>query len=127
MTDRTKALGRWGEACAAGYLSQLGWTVLETNARTPYGELDLVAFTTELQLPVIVFVEVKTRASTTLGPPEISITGRKQAHLLKASQAYLQAHPDLPQYCRIDVIAISGSPHSGEPEIFHFENALTTV
>jgi putative endonuclease len=115
-----QALGRWGEAQAAEYLGQRGYLVLERNARTAYGEIDLIA----RQGTVLVFVEVKTRSTSAFGLPEASVTPRKQAHLLAAAQAYLQAHPDLEGDWRVDVIAIQRRPSSQAPEIAHFENAL---
>jgi putative endonuclease len=116
-----QSLGRWGETTAAEYLSARGYTILEHNARTPYGELDLVASQGEM----LVFVEVKTRASRSLGPPEISVTAAKQAHLLSAAMAYLQERPHLRYDWRIDVIAILRLPNQ-PPQIEHFENILTS-
>ena len=120
MTSR-QSLGRWGEAFAAEYLSQQGYTILEHNARTPYGELDLVASQGEM----LVFIEVKTRASRSLGPPEISVTPVKQAHLLSAAKAYLQDRPQLGFDWRIDVVAILRLPDQ-PPQVEHFENILTS-
>lgn len=113
-------LGRWGESLAAEYLSKLGYLILERNARTAYGELDLVA----IQSDILVFVEVKTRTGTSLAPPEAGVTRLKKKHLLAAAQAYLQLHPQLPENYRIDVIAIRGKVGGPQPEIVHFENAL---
>jgi putative endonuclease len=110
-------LGRWGEALAAEYLVQQGYTIVARNVRTPYGELDLVS----RQGDVTVFVEVKTRASATLGQPEISVTRRKQEHLLAAAQHYLLANPALDGAWRIDVVAIVRR-RAAPPEIVHFEN-----
>ena len=53
----TKRLGDAGERDAARLLSQMGYTVLLHDCRTPYGELDLVC----LDGAAFVFVEVKTR------------------------------------------------------------------
>ncbi len=53
----TKRLGDAGERDAARLLSQMGYTVLLRDCRTPYGELDLVC----LDGAAFVFVEVKTR------------------------------------------------------------------
>jgi putative endonuclease len=130
MANPRQALGRWGEALAADFLQTQGYTIIERNARTPYGEIDLVAVahlpardgTPE---PVTVFVEVKTRASASLGPPEISVGRRKQAHLVAAAQAYLQQHPHLAGNWRIDVVSIQRQPASRLPEIRHFENAVS--
>jgi putative endonuclease len=120
MTNTRQALGRWGEAQAAEYLNQRGYIILERNVRTTYGEIDLVA----RQGTVLVFVEVKTRASTAFGLPETSVTPRKQAHMLAAAEAYLQSHPDLQGDWRVDVIAIQRLRSGRNPEIAHFENAL---
>jgi len=115
-----QSLGHWGEAVAASYLSERGYVILDRNARTPYGELDLITRLGD----ALVFIEVKTRASNTLGPPEVSVSSTKRAHLLSASQAYLQAHPELGNDWRIDVIAILRLPGQ-KAQIEHFENILT--
>jgi putative endonuclease len=115
-----QSLGRWGESQAAQYLSQKGFTILERNARTPYGELDLITREND----TLVFIEVKTRASTSLGPPEVSVSTTKQKHLLAAAQAYVQAHSELIQDWRIDVIAILRLKDR-PPQIEHFENIIT--
>ena len=130
MKTSAQRVGRWGEELAAGYLRQRGYTLLEQNARTPYGEIDLIACQTpcdELSNvePIIVFVEVKTRRGSSFGWPEQAVTARKRAHLIAAAQAYLQAHPDLSAAWRIDVIAIRGVLPDASPEIVHFENAIT--
>lgn len=120
MTARRQALGRWGEARAADYLAQKGYTVIERNLRTPYGELDLIA-QDGLSL---VFVEVKTRTTDAYGLPEAAITPQKRQHLIAAAQAYLQTLPAAPPDWRIDVIAIRKLKSAPHPEITHFENAI---
>jgi putative endonuclease len=121
-----QSLGKWGEQAAADYLLACGYTILERNPRTPYGEIDLVAIDnsqrSSITQPVLVFVEVKTRASSTFGLPEEAITRRKRLHLLSAISAYRQAHPDLPPECRLDVISVFGTLRTANPEITHFEN-----
>jgi Holliday junction resolvase-like predicted endonuclease len=77
----------------------------------------------------VVFVEVKTRASLTLGPPEVSITPTKKTHMVSAGLAYLQSHPELDEDWRIDVIAILRLPGPGgavTEQIEHFENVITS-
>ena len=126
MSQFRQELGRWGEAHAADYLQQQGYTVIARNVRTPYGEIDLIvqqlSKITEDEI-ITVFVEVKTRTSKTFGYPEESITPRKQLNLVSAAQYYLQEHPDLDKNWRIDVIAIERYPERS-PIINHFENAL---
>ena len=111
-------LGHWGETAAAKYLEEHGFTIVERNVRTPYGEIDLIAQQGEL----IVFVEVKTRASESFGPPEISITPRKLEHLLNSAQFYIQEHPDWDGAWRIDAIAILRKGKDSQPTIMVFEN-----
>jgi putative endonuclease len=135
MTNPRQSLGRWGEELAARYLVERGCMILARNVRTPHGEIDLIASEGSLATPraeqrpgqadiaTIVFVEVKTRASRSLGPPEVSVSSRKTAHLLASAQYYIQQHPEVSCAWRIDVIAIEqkgGLP----PEIVHFRNAV---
>jgi putative endonuclease len=114
------SLGRWGEALAADYLLGRGYTLVQRNARTPYGEIDLVM----RQAEVTVFVEVKTRTSDQFGFPEEAITARKREHLLAASLSFLQEHPEYEGDWRIDVIAIRRLDPGKPARIRHFENAI---
>ena len=123
MKTASQNLGRWGESLAAETLRRKGYIILARNVRTAYGELDLVARQDAPQGAVTVFVEVKTRRSAAFGLPEAAITPKKQAHLLAAAQAHLQANPELDGDWRIDVIAIRRIPDQ-EVEIVHFENAV---
>ena len=117
MNDRNQRVGNWGENTAARYLEEHGYDLLARNVRTPYGEIDIIAekggFT--------VFVEVKARTSSSLGPPEIAVTSRKQAHMLAAAEHYAQVHEI--DHWQIDVIAVQGG-HGIKPDITHFENAI---
>lgn len=106
---------------AESYLTARGYDVIERNARTPYGEIDLVMKNSE----ILVFVEVKTRSSDSFGEPEASVTLKKQAHLVSAIQAYMLEHDELEGDWRVDVIAIQGTPNKPNPSIVHFENALS--
>jgi len=38
-----KIVGRFGERIALGFLKRKGYKILETNFRTRFGELDLIA------------------------------------------------------------------------------------
>ncbi len=120
MSKEKRELGIWGENLAAKYLADHGYTILDRNARTPYGEIDLVA----REKDVTVFVEVKTRSSNSFGYPEEAVTPAKQAHFLAAVQAYIQAHPELDGDWRLDVIAVRRYPTGRSPGIRHFENAI---
>lgn len=114
MPDPRRALGDAGEALAAAYLRKKGYKILETQHRTPYGEIDLVC----LEADEIVFVEVKTRTSKTFGPPESAITPKKLLHMQRAGEYYLQQRKSAFGPWRIDVVAILIV--GKQPEIVHF-------
>ena len=118
VTSPRKKLGQWGEMIAASYLTCQGYQILQHNIRTPYGEIDLLA----CQAGALVFIEVKTRASPSLGMPEASITPRKFSHMLFSAQSYMLDHPELSQAWRIDVISVLRRAAGQPPEITHFEN-----
>ena len=69
-----KLLGRNGEKLAANYLKKLGYKILKTNYRTPFGEADIVC---EFKNK-IVFVEVKTRSNLSYGTPAEAVNYKKQ-------------------------------------------------
>lgn len=121
MSAYRQGIGRWGEQLAQEYLVKLGYQVVACNLRTPYGEIDIIA----REGNTLVFVEVKTRTTGDFGAPEASVTPQKQAHLLASAQLYLQEHLEIDGDWRVDVIAISGSPRQPNPEITHFENAIS--
>lgn len=110
-------IGKWGEDTAVEFLVQRGYEIVTRNARTPYGEIDIVA----RQGDVILFVEVKTRTSNKMGLPEESITPRKREHMLAAADHYAAEHEI--DHWQIDVIAIEGKPGT-TPRITYFENAI---
>ena len=118
---RQQTIGRWGEGIAALFLQEKGYEILQRNVRTPYGELDIIARCGA----TIVFIEVKTRTSSSFGLPEISVGQRKIQHLLDAAHAFMQLYPGPEEEWRVDVIAIEGRPGGPEPYIEVFENAVS--
>jgi len=111
-------IGKWGEDSAVKYLIGRGCEVITRNARTPYGEIDIIA----RQGDITLFVEVKARTSNKMGLPEESITPRKREHMLAAADHYAAEHEI--DHWQIDVIAIEGKPGS-TPKITYFENAIS--
>jgi len=115
--NHNQRIGKWGEDVATEHLTQKGYEIVARNVRTPYGEIDIIA----KQRDDIIFVEVKTRTSNTMGLPEEAITSRKREHMLAAADHY--AAENEIDHWQIDVIAIEGKPES-TPKITHFENAI---
>jgi putative endonuclease len=111
-------VGKWGEETAVTFPNQHGYEVLARNARTPYGEIDIIAKLGE----VTIFVEVKTLTSSKNFFPEQNVTARKREHMLACAECYA-AENDIDHW-QIDVIAVEGR-QGMEPKITHFENAIT--
>jgi putative endonuclease len=110
-------IGRWGEETAATYLMQRGYEVVSRNARTPYGEIDLIA----KQGEITIFVEVKTLTSSRNFFPEQNVTARKRSHMLACAEYY--ASENAIDHWQIDVVAVEGK-QGLEPQVTHFENAI---
>jgi putative endonuclease len=119
MTKARLSLGRRGEQLARALLERQGYTILETNWRCAFGELDIIAQRHE----TTVFVEVRTRWADSAEPSLESINLRKQKKLANLAQLYLEAHGLEDVLWRIDVIAIAIMP-DGKPLLQHVENAL---
>jgi putative endonuclease len=110
-------IGKWGEEAVAAYLSRRGYEILARNARTPYGEIDIIT----KQEDTIIFIEVKTLTSSRNFFPEQNVTSRKQAHMLACAEHY--AAENAIDHWQIDVVAVEGKV-GAEPKITHFENAI---
>jgi putative endonuclease len=117
MTNSNQRIGKWGEDAVAAYLAARGYEILTRNARTPYGEIDIVT----QQGDITVFVEVKTLRSSRNFFPEQNVTARKQAHMLACAEHY--AMENFIDHWQIDVVAVEGII-GFEPKITHFENAI---
>lgn len=94
--------GRAGEAAAVHILKSRGFEVVRTNYRVREGEIDIVAKLGEQ----LVFVEVKTRRSSSFGSPEESLSARKADRLVAAAQNYLAEVGAEQADWRIDLLAI---------------------
>lgn len=110
-------VGKWGEDAVAAYLAERGYEIYARNARTPYGEIDIVT----KQGDITIFVEVKTLTRSRNFFPEQNVTARKQAHMLACAEHYAAEHAI--NHWQIDVIAVEGQVGL-EPKITHFENAI---
>ena len=110
--------GAWGENLAADYLIQSGLEILSRNWRYRRAEIDIVARDQD----VLVFVEVKTRAGTGFGRPEVSVDRRKQRLMVDAGMAFMRA-TGYESEVRFDIISIVGTPGS-QFEISHFKDAF---
>lgn len=111
--------GSAAERYVAGRLQRDGYRVLESNWRTRYGEIDIVA----VQNDVLVFVEVRARTGSRLGHAEESVSRRKLDRVMNAALAYIEQHPEYAdQFWRVDLVAVTLDPTGAVQRFRHFEN-----
>jgi putative endonuclease len=108
MTAQRQRLGRTAEDLIATRLVAAHWEILERNARTRYGELDIVA----LDGRTLVFVEVKAgRANSAFGPerPVHAVDRRKQQRVRRLATAWLGENRGAIHYdgIRFDAIGVT--------------------
>ena len=103
-------MGEAAEVRALAHLSDQGLSLVRRNYRVAAGprsrggEIDLI-----LRDPdgTLVFVEVRSRSSTSHGGAAASIGAMKQRRIVFAAQCFLRGLRVMPP-CRFDVIAIDG-------------------
>ena len=112
--------GKLGENIAEKYLTKEGHIILDKNWHFGKEELDIIARKDD----IIIFVEVKTRESNAFGEPEEFVTRKKQKHIIRAANAYIEKK-NLEMKVRFDVIAVllDKEKHS----IHHIEDAFYPV
>ena len=103
---------------AEDYLRQLGYTVVARNYRCRSGEIDLVA----ADGTTLVFVEVKTRRSTTCGLPLEAVDIWKQRRLAAAARHFLMTRRCGSGSARFDVIGVMW--RGSVPDLEHVPNAF---
>ncbi len=113
MNTTNKGLA--AETQAATYLQTKGYTLLARNFRAPHGEIDLIM----RRQKMLVFVEVKQRASLAFGGPVAAVTPAKQKRIAGAAAYFIKQHPHV-MYDEIRFDIISMLPG----QIEHIENAF---
>ena len=119
--SRTKAAGDRGEAEVARYLRKKGYTLLASQWRCRFGELDLVA---RDRRGTICFVEVKLRSAGAIGLPREFVDQRKQERLRKAAACYLSTH-EIDAPARFDVAEVYTDEDHRIVRLEYLEDAFT--
>jgi putative endonuclease len=108
VTVARRRTGQIAEDLVAARLAAAGWEIVERNARTRYGELDVVARDGH----TLVFIEIKGgRQGTTFGPerPILSVGPQKQRRVRRLATAWMSERRDLPRYdeIRFDAVGVT--------------------
>jgi len=113
-------IGKLGEDCACKYLLSKGYSILDRNYHSRFGEIDIIAKRGEL-----VFVEVKARTSSQFGTPQSSITRRKIQRIIKTVLYFLNGSTLKSKIIwRIDLIGIELTKNGELKNITHLKNIL---
>ena len=97
----TRERGNLGESLVADYLRRRRYTVVGSQYRCRYGEIDLIGEDGKY----LVFVEVKARKPQAMSSPLESVTPQTQRRLILTAQTYLAEHPTEKQP-RFDVAGV---------------------
>ena len=114
------AIGHYGEQVAARWLQAQGVSVLYRNFRGPHGgEIDIVA----REGATLLFIEVKTRSSSSWGRPLDAVDHDKQQLIERGAESWLRllGHRNLPW--RFDVIEVTVKD-GAKPVINHVKDAF---
>jgi len=125
MTAQRQRIGRAAEDLVAAQLTDSGWEIVERNARTRYGELDIVARDGR----ALVFVEVKAgRQGSAFGPerPILGVDRRKQLRVRRLATAWMGERRDAPYYDRIrfDAVGVSFDRDGRAVDVEHIRGAF---
>jgi putative endonuclease len=125
MTFARQRTGRIAEDLVARRLAAAGWEIVERNARTRFGELDIVARDGR----ALVFVEVKAgREGTAYGPerPILAVDRRKQLRVRRLATAWMAERRDTPPYAeiRFDAVGVTLDRNGRAVDVEHIEGAF---
>ncbi|MDG1889698.1 MAG: YraN family protein [Verrucomicrobiota bacterium] len=113
--------GLRGEEAAANYLKKRGMKKLASNYTSKRGEIDLIFRDRDC----MVFVEVKTRSSSSWTRPAAAVDRRKRAHICKTAMDYLRqlGQPDC--NLRFDIVEVWMNDGEKVLKICHIPNAFS--
>jgi putative endonuclease len=125
MTAARQRTGQRAEELVARRLAAAGWEIVERNARTRYGEIDIVA----RDGPALVFVEVKAgREGAAFGPerPILAVGARKQRRVRKLATAWMAERRAIPPYAeiRFDAVGVTFDRAGRVVDVEHLAGAF---
>lgn len=99
-------IGTKAEQLAIKYLEDKGYSVVDTNYFSRYGEVDIIALKDEY----ICFIEVKYRKNDFSGVAENAISLTKMKKICRTANYYLYRNRQYLSFqMRFDVVAINGT------------------
>ena len=113
-------VGRKGEEDAYFHLRKEGYAIVARNFRSPRrrGEIDLIGWDGD----VLCFIEVKTRTSLDVKPPEAAVDRHKRREVAAVAREYMRRLPPSCQW-RFDIVSVYYANPTSRPQIEVFCNA----
>ena len=109
-------IGAQYEKMAGEYLREKGYEIIEYNATSRHGEIDIVA----RDGAYLVFTEVKYRKNLSCGHPLEAVNEKKQRSICKCARYYIQKNGLEYLPVRFDVVASVGETVEMIQNAFHF-------
>lgn len=94
-------MGKFGEDYAASYLKKNGYQILDRNYRFKKYEVDIICKHEDH----LVFVEVKARNTSEIGPPWKAVTRTKQRQIIQCANQYIVSK-NINAEAQFDIISI---------------------
>ena len=121
MRSARSRVGQTGEILAAAELGKLGYRIIDSNYRTQYGEIDLVAKDGEY----LVFIEVRSLSNTDFCRPIETISQKKISRIIYAAQHYMTAKNINDSAVRFDIVEVEHRKDSS-PVVSVIRDAFNT-
>lgn len=102
MPGKNLEFGKLAEDEAVEFLKANGYRIRQSNYKTKFSEIDIVAEDGN----TICFVEVKARHSLNLGSPLDAVSFKKQRQIAKSAINYLKTKNLLDRLSRFDVLTL---------------------
>lgn len=107
--------GKIAEDFASDHLKRKGYSIIERNFHSRFGEIDIIAKKND----TLIFVEVKAKTGNDFGTPEEMINSKKISKVRRMAEIYLNGNSSL---CRIDIVAIVFNSQHKLLRLTHYEN-----
>jgi putative endonuclease len=115
MSDKIKT-GNKGEELAAKFLADKGYEIVSRNYRYKHAEIDIIVRKDNW----LVFVEVKTRKSSSFGEPEVFVDAKKADKVMEGAEQFM-VEQNWHGNIRFDIVSVKTGT---TPQIEHFEDAF---
>lgn len=117
--SKSREIGKFGEDVAVSFLRSKGYSIIDRNYHSRYGEIDIIA----QEKNFLVFIEVKTRKENSMVTAFEAVDTIKQKKIIKTAMIYLMNHKiDLQP--RFDVIEVLIKKSGSVKAVNQIENAF---